>query len=171
MRTSELRRRSGLRGRATLVGFVGAVVFLALASIAYACILRTGKLLVCSPPSRTFSSSTQCSKAVGTGGQSGYARFDSSGSTISVKARNLGSMPYAVLFRIPGSTRGCTSHDEVSSLSLLGLNAENKPNTVNGPKFFLNDLATPSTSVGRAQVCVIDQPDRITSQTVNVAVL
>jgi len=141
-------------------------------SFAYACILRTGTLLVCSPPSRTFTSGTQCSRATGTSGQSGLARFSKTGSVISIKANNMTSSEYGLHFRAPGATSSCTGHNGTTTLSLLGTDGNGQPLTVPGPRFFFNDLATPQVdAVGRAQVCAVQQPRPTTAQTVNVTVI
>lgn len=142
-----------------------------MASIAYACILRTGTLMVCSPPSKTFTGGTQCSKAVGSGGQTGLARFSTAGSEISVKARNMAEAPYGVFFRVPGSSSSCTSHDERNSISLLGVDEEGRPLTVDGPRFYVEVTTPPTTTTGRAQICVGQEPERVTAQTVNVTVI
>lgn len=154
-----------------LAGFVIGGVLMA-ASVAYACILRTGTLLVCSPPSKTFTSGTKCSRASGTSGQSGLARFSKAGSLLSIKANNLTSSNYSVHFRTPGAGSSCTGHNGTTTLSLLGTDEEGRPVTVPGPKFFLNDLTTPQVeSVGRAQVCAVQQPRPTTAQTVSVTVI
>lgn len=158
------RRRIGLAGSAV----AGVLV---MASVAYACILRTGTLMVCSPPSKTFSDGTQCSKAVGSGGQTGLARFSTAGSAISVKARNMADAPYAVFFRVPGSTSSCTSYDGRNSISLLGVDSEGRPLTVEGPRFYVEVNTPPTTATGRAQICVGQEPERVTAQTVNVTVI
>ena len=158
------RRRIGLASSAI-------AVVLVMASVAYACILRTGTLMVCSPPSKSFTGGTQCSKAVGSGGQTGLARFSTAGSQISVKARNLADAPYGVFFRVPGSTASCTTYDGRNSISLLGVDEQGKPVTVPGPRFYVEVDTPPTTSTGRAQICVGQEPERVTAQTVNVTVI
>lgn len=170
MRGSILLRSSGWRRRVLTMGFVAGGLLI-VASVAYACILRTGTILVCSPPSRTFTGGTDCSKANGSGGQSGLARFSDSGGLISVKVRNMTSAPYSLHFRAPSASSSCTGHNGTTTTSLLGTDAEGKPVTVNGPKFY-REVTTPAVdAVGRAQVCAVQQPRPTTAQTVNVTVI
>lgn len=160
------------RGRKRrLLSCVGATAaLLILASVAYACILPSGSLLVCQPASRTYVNGKQCSRISGSGSQAGMARVGNEGSGISVKASNFSRRPHTIHFRIPGSRAPCQRHDGRNAISLLGVDAQGQPNTVPGPSFY-RQVRTPAVaSVGRAQVCVQDE-DNIIVQAVSVAVV
>ena len=170
MKRTMLMRSRGWRRAVLLLGSAAAVALM-IASVAYACILRTGTVLVCAPASKTYVNGTRCSKATGAGGQAGNARLSKLGSEISVKANNLYKKPYSIHFRVPGSTQDCTSHNGTTAQSLLGEDGSGKPNTVDGPRFYKKAKTPVVTTTGRAQICVVEQPDRTTAQTVNVTVI
>ena len=159
-----------------LLGFAAGGVLI-LASVAWACVLKQGSLLVCQPPSQTYVNGGRCSTATGTGGQAGSARFTKAGSLVSVKARNMTTMPHSILFRVPGSNSSCTSHDgdlrdDPNVKSLLGVvDSTGEPRTVRGPRFFRRVTTPAVLSTGRAIVCVQDEPEHVTNQEVKVVVI
>jgi hypothetical protein len=151
---------TGARRRRMLVAATAAVaVPLVVASVAWACVLQQGTVLVCNPPSQTYVNGTQCAKISGSGSQAGLPKVSRAGATISVRAYSFADRPYNVNFRAPGGP-GCYQGGNQT----LG--------SAQGPSFYLGSLTTPAiTGTGRAQVCVAQMPVASNGNTINVTVI
>lgn len=139
----------------------GIAMFLVMASVAWACVLQQGTLLVCNPPSASFVNGSSCAKISGSGSQAGLPSVAKGGATISVKANNFAARDYDVFFRAPNAIAGCYQ----GGTSKIG--------SAQGPSFYLGSLATPNlgTLTGRAQICVAQNPVASNGNTVNITVI
>jgi hypothetical protein len=148
---------------------------LLLGSVAWACTQRVGTVTVCRPPASTYVSGAQCGKITSTS-QTGTPTAYKSGSQVSVKAVNLYAKRYQVTFRVPGSTASCFIPGFgvpilTSATPSLGDSAAAGGTSFMGPAFQAEFRTPAVTSTGQGKLCVMDVPDRVTGQTVNMTVI